>query len=372
MSDAPVDLIPDVHGLLSGKAARLLIEAELRPVQGHRFQPTGFPDLGAATYTLANGTEMLLVESPQSVANRLESVCWDEASQNLVSVLRGLPYVRVHRGDAFLTSSILEFHRLNSPYVLEADNWAFLRRLVADLFPDDNTLAKLCEVGDAGLQDRLKDHFAASSGPVNTRGLARTVFKYDPNCLLHGLFLARNYLVGGRLRLPRLLSGFIEAVDVRPAESGGVKLDRVDPSGDTKLGFGNVPFHRTEFTAARMTAYFNLDLATLRGYGLDDRANALLVGLALWKVERFLDGGLRLRTACDLQSLGVQVTHPGDFTVPSDLDAVLPALIAACGDSFAAPPVTEVRWNGTTKAKKAKAQAATAQDDDESEEEGDE
>ncbi len=28
---------------------RLLIEAELKPVQGSRFQPTGFPDLGAAT-----------------------------------------------------------------------------------------------------------------------------------------------------------------------------------------------------------------------------------------------------------------------------------------------------------------------------------
>ena len=32
-------------------AARLLIEVPLRPIQGSRFQPTGFPDLGAATYT---------------------------------------------------------------------------------------------------------------------------------------------------------------------------------------------------------------------------------------------------------------------------------------------------------------------------------
>jgi CRISPR-associated protein Csb1 len=31
-------------------APRLLIEASLRPVQGVRFQPTGFPNLGAATY----------------------------------------------------------------------------------------------------------------------------------------------------------------------------------------------------------------------------------------------------------------------------------------------------------------------------------
>jgi CRISPR-associated protein Csb1 len=61
-------------------APRLLIEADLKPIQGTRFQPTGFPDLGAATYTLYDGTEMLLVESAQSMANRFEEVCWDRGS----------------------------------------------------------------------------------------------------------------------------------------------------------------------------------------------------------------------------------------------------------------------------------------------------
>jgi CRISPR-associated protein Csb1 len=54
---------------------RLLMEAELRPLQTPRFQPTGFPDLGPARYQLHDGTEMLLVESAQSVANRLEAAC---------------------------------------------------------------------------------------------------------------------------------------------------------------------------------------------------------------------------------------------------------------------------------------------------------
>ena len=44
---------------------RLLMEAALAPIQGTRFQPTGFPDLGAAVYDApdANGgyTEMILV-----------------------------------------------------------------------------------------------------------------------------------------------------------------------------------------------------------------------------------------------------------------------------------------------------------------------
>jgi CRISPR-associated protein Csb1 len=43
-------------------APRLLIEADLQPLQGARFQPTGFPDLGAAVYDGPNGNRLLLVE----------------------------------------------------------------------------------------------------------------------------------------------------------------------------------------------------------------------------------------------------------------------------------------------------------------------
>ena len=49
-------------------AARVLFAIPLRPVQGSRFQPTGFPGLGAATYQTPQGTS-LLVESAQSMAN---------------------------------------------------------------------------------------------------------------------------------------------------------------------------------------------------------------------------------------------------------------------------------------------------------------
>src|SRR5439155_6598334 len=121
---------------------------------------------------------------------------------------------------------------------------------------------------------------------------------YDTNAVLHGLFLAKKELAGGRLRMPRLLSGFVEAESAEVAESGGVKNDRVDPSGDTKSGFGNVLFHRTEFTAKKVTGYFNLDLAQLRAYGLGENAEDFLVALTFFKIRRFLASGLRLRTAC--------------------------------------------------------------------------
>jgi CRISPR-associated protein Csb1 len=76
-------------------APRVLLEAELRPLQGSRFQPTGFPDLGHATYEDAGGRRMLLVESAQSVANRLEAACWDAVADDWVPPLRGLPLVKV-------------------------------------------------------------------------------------------------------------------------------------------------------------------------------------------------------------------------------------------------------------------------------------
>src|SRR5436309_8163218 len=94
------------------KSPRLLMEAQLRPLQGDRFQPTGFPDLGAARYTAyrdGQPVQMLLVESPQSVANRLETVCWDENASKIVPELQGVPHILVKRPDGrALTNSILE------------------------------------------------------------------------------------------------------------------------------------------------------------------------------------------------------------------------------------------------------------------------
>ena len=52
---------------------RQFLDVELAPVAGSRFQPTGFPDLGAATFDRPgpNGdwVKSLLVESAQSIAN---------------------------------------------------------------------------------------------------------------------------------------------------------------------------------------------------------------------------------------------------------------------------------------------------------------
>ena len=310
---------------------RLLMQAELKPIQGSRFQPTGFPDLGAAAYRAPdrNGgaTDVVLVESAQSMANRLETVCWDNSEGRVASSLVGMPYVHINLWDgANTTNSIIEPHRLNSPYILESD--------------------------DTSVLDMLKERLAGRErGQVDLQQLAQVLAEVDTNSLLHGVFLAKSDLAGGRYRLPRALSAFIEATGVRTADSGGVKNDPVNPSGDTSKGFGNVPFHRTEYTAEKITVYFNLDLAQIRAYGLGENAERFLIALALWKIRRFLEGGLRLRTACDLDMVGnLEVTRPKDtFVVPpgTELESELPGLIQACASDglFADPPVTQLTFN---------------------------
>jgi CRISPR-associated protein Csb1 len=147
------------------------------------------------------------------------------------------------------------------------------------------------------------------------------------------------------------LSAFIEAEDVEMAASGGVKNDIVNPSGDTAKGFGNVPFSRDEFAPKKIVAYFNLDLAQIRAFGLGRTVEEMLIALALFKVRRFLEVGLRLRSMCDLGPTDdgqPSVTRPTAFKLPStaDLAAAFPAMIDAVAkeNRFAEPRVTTVKW----------------------------
>ncbi|MBV1788007.1 type I-U CRISPR-associated protein Cas7 [Marinobacterium sp. D7] len=303
-------------------APRLLLEADLQPLQGTRFQPTGFPDLGAAVYEGPDGEQMLLVESAQSMANRLEVVCWDDNADDWVGPLKGLPLIKVSdKNGEPLTNSVLESHRINSPYILEGKDKSVFEILKSEL---------------AGMEE----------GRVDIRRLARVLMRLDTNALLHGVFLAKKELAGGRLRMPRAISAFIEARQVKVAASGGVKNDSVNPSGDTSKGFGNVPFARDEYVSPRITAYFNLDLAQIRASGLGNAANNLLTALALYKIRRFLDEGLRLRTACDLRLVELRATQPEHCEIPGReaLEEALPGLIAECGELFAEPRITQVTY----------------------------
>lgn len=315
---------------------RILIKANLKPVQGTRFQPTEFPDLGAGEFQLHDETYSLIVDSPQAVTNHLEQHCLTADGRKFVDALKGLSMIHVEDKDGnYLTNSVLEGHRIASPYILGSSR---NRTKVGEEF----------------------DSLDKKSNPLADRTkIIDKLFEYDVNSLLHGVWLSR---VGeGRIKVPRAVSAFIEADNARSAVYGGVKKDHVttstkssqksvDGSGsesdsqgqseermDASSGIGSIPFARVEYTAERITAYFNIDLAQLRNYGLEYDKVDLLKTLALWKIRQFLESPFRPRTACDLMVDGDIEITPKSFELPSssDLDSAMKHLIGKCGDSMA-------------------------------------
>lgn len=313
------------------KTPRVLIEADLQVIQGDRFQPTGFPDLGAAVYESPDGKRMILVESAQSVANRLEATCLDESGVDIATALVGLPYITANlTGEAdggdysTRTTSLIEAHRINSPFIISNEEFKTEFKKRADY-----------EKGK----------------PLNWKKIALALLYYDPNSLLHGAFLAN--LEDGRVKVQRAITGFIEAEGINEVVSGGVKNNPLDPTGKIRANnydkdvYGNVPYHRMEYTAERIVAYFNFDISLFEGYGLPKEAKELLIALGLYKVRRLLNQGLRLRTACDFVVKDeIRVTSPNGFVIP-DEDVLLKVIqdrIQACNSSklFAAPAITEL------------------------------
>jgi len=316
------------------ESPRLLIEADLSPAMGDRFQPTGFADIGAATYQLHDGTRMLLVESAQSMANRLEQTIIGPDG-HLCDELSGLSYIVAKlNGEANTeTTSLVEAHRLNSPFIMS----------------------------DKGFQEKFAEAAGyAKNQPLDWRKIGKAVFKFDVNSILHGAFLAN--LEDGRIKMARAVSAFIEARDVREAVSGGVKNSYLDPTGKLRAVeydkdvYGNVPYQRVEFTAAKITAFFNVDLSLIRSYCLGENAEGLLTALALYKIRSFLDEGMRLRTACDFTLSGSpRVTTPEGFALPTRkaLQESVRTGIANCKSQFADPAVTTIEVP-VKKAKKGK------------------
>lgn len=306
---------------------RLVIDARLEPVLGSTFQPTGFPDLGAATFQRPGDPPALLVESVQSLVNHFEAVGWDELGGEPREPITGLPYLRVvHAEDErYLTSSRTEPHRLAAAYIRDA------------------------EIDGAKGTDWIADRLGLESGrPLDWPHIHAALLQLDPLCLLHGVFFS-DKAWHGNPKVRRALAAVIEAHDVAPAISGGLKRDDVafkqgaeGQGRGAEEGYGFVPYGRTEYTAREIVLTASIDLAQIRGYGLDEPTTRLLTLIALWELARLLEQPLRLRTACDLDVASVAARRPGGFSLPSAAD--LGAEIEARGVSFDAPGARVVRW----------------------------
>ena len=84
--------------------------------------------------------------------------------------------------------------------------------------------------------------------PLNWAKIYATLFKYDINSLVHGVFLS--LLEGGRVRSPRAVTGFFEAKNVVRVVSGVLKNSpRGIPLGETSKGPGRQGGWRVEFIA---------------------------------------------------------------------------------------------------------------------------
>ncbi len=320
---------------------RRLFDVGLTPVSGSRFQPTGFPDIGAALFQrpAPNGewVDALLLESAQSMANHLEATAWDTALHAPVSTFDGLPYVIVvDEADGYVTSSRTESHRLASAFIKDSD------------------------LDGKNMKEVIKERLGLRDDtPLAPREIARAIFALDPFALLHGVFFAENSKVWpGQPKVARAVSAFVEAIDVRRADSGGVKRDEVrhaigEGDSGSAEGYGSIPFHRTEWTAREITAYFNVDLAQIRSYGLPAPATELLEATALWEIRSLIDGGLRLRTACDLAANGEVIDRSG---VPLErldsLEGRLRQLIPEVVGELGLEAPLRAQWSGGKKKSK--------------------
>lgn len=299
---------------------RTVISVVLEPVAGSLFQPAGFPDLGAAEF----GDGRLLVESAQSMANWLEGTTWDAARADQPAGLSMLPYVRIVNPDGdFLSSSRLEAHRLASAY--------FLRGSV------DGTLGRDWVLKRIGL---------VKGRPLDHRAVARACFRLDPLSLVHGVFFAVKEWPW-QPKIARAVTSFIEACDIKPAVSGGVKRDivtNVPGEGGSSEGYGSVPHHRVEYTARKITAYFTVDHEQFRSYGLSEPATALLEALADFEIGTLLDRGLRLRTRCDLE---VREVVRGELPDAAEAAQRIAKFAADCQEELGG--ITTAVWAGRSK-----------------------
>jgi CRISPR-associated protein Csb1 len=299
---------------------RTVLEANLTPIAGSLIQPTGFPDLGAAEF----GDGKLLVESAQSMANWLESTTWDAAANDQAPELASasVPYVRIIDPQRnFLSSSRLEAHRLASAYIM------------------NGVPAGGQATGEKWLEEKLQ---LVKGRPLDYRAVARACFRLDPVSLVHGVFFARKNWPW-QPKIARAVTSFIEASGVKPAVSGGVKKDGVineAKDGATAEGYGTVPHHRVEYTAGTIRAYFTVDHAQFRSYGLSEPATALLEAIADFEIASLLDRGMRLRTRCDLVVCDI---IKGERPDAAEAAARIAKFAADCQREL--DPITEVTWS---------------------------
>ena len=343
--------ITNIESLLApdGPACQI-IKARFEPLgEQDRFQPAGFPEMGHVIYDAPRSDDkgnpispekVCIVDSAASMANHLESVCFaNPATGVLHPDLDNLPYVRcisdlpdsssttgaTKRG--MVLSSLTEGHRLASDYFLDG-------KLGEQNFREKLRL-------DFGIIEIKKDKTYFIT-PENWWSIYKTVFKFDPNSLVHGILFAKE-----QIKISRVLTAHLEAFGAGRVGSAGVKFDRLG-----KTLSGQPIFSKDEETAQRIEATFLIDLGLIRSYGHKDDGltapqKALILHFALWKIERMLATPFRFRSGCHLKCVAREYSTDDEAQTIADgaLKSDVKKAIIDC--KFWDKPVSDVYYAAT-------------------------
>ena len=298
----------------------LVITADLEPIAGlDRFQPAGFPEIGHVIYKApkADGSEesVCIVDSAASMANHLESLCMRGAHDyELVEDLAGMPYLRCVTGDIkdgklpldkreVVATSLTEGHRIASNYFFGTrknrkwDGKSAQRVMRNDLICEKSFGDELAESDNfCILSDGEK---IAHAPPEKWWNVFKTIFKFDPNALVHGVLFTE-----WQIKISRFLTAHLEAFGAGRVDRSGVKFDRLG-----KTTSGQPIFAVDDAVAQQIRATFILDISLVRSFGradngvsrgLNSKQKEFLIALALWKIQRLVNTPFRYRSGCHL------------------------------------------------------------------------
>ncbi|SRR5579883_656004 len=337
---SPISLTPEsvLHG-----ASPLVLTATLRPVAGlDRFQPAGFPEIGHVIYKAPRKDgrieNVCIVDSPASMANHLESVCLrGPHDYELAEELAGVPYLRCVTGSPdsegklaesereVVVTSLTEGHRIASTYFVEGQVFDGAGRLqtkrVKKKEKDKRTGKEQEKEVDTPLH--FEDIFVTEAGIIlaNSKkahppaerwwNVFETIFRFDPNALVHGVLFPQ-----WQIKIARFLTAHLEAFGAARVDRSGVKFDRLG-----KTTSGQPIFAVDDETATEIRATFILDVALLRSFGrtektsgsdgekvrgLSEKQKEFIVALALWKIDRLLKTPFRYRSGCHLELVSLK------------------------------------------------------------------
>ena len=301
--------------------ARLVPQDKDKPY----IQPTGYPDIGACIFKDAEGKVRCLVESEQSMANRLEGVCMKDPGE-WIELWKALPLIKVQApGGEHIATNLTEPHRIASSYILEGE------------VGQSNTTFKDALWRAIGMQGNPNEARLPLDGRVR---LDSVIFSLDPSALLHGYQFVQTNFVG--MRQPRILHARIEATLAGDEEMnyGMVKVDTIEPDAASQKGAnkGQSISGKHRVLWKDITAIFELDVLALKNLHLNQNQKKFLLGLALWKIGAFLSnypsfdprsrqtlGALHLRSDCRLkfQSFDKAPDGVSSLTQPADLIALV-------------------------------------------------